>query len=200
MSTQTHAGDGGLTGFAALNAAGEPGLIYLPKRAAIFATVCHRGQFRSSEEPYIRHPERVAMTLKSHCPGETRLIAAGWLHDVIEDCDVTQEQLMWVMDDFDTVYLVMQVTHVSKLSDGNRAVRREMDREHVSRSTPRGATLKCADILDNLSSVFVDPIWAKMYFKEKRAELEVLQHAHCPALLELAWQAYDRGPTIVPKS
>ena len=52
----------------------------------------HEGQTRSSGEPYIIHPVAVARIL-----AEMRLdfetLQAALLHDVIEDCDVTKEQL-----------------------------------------------------------------------------------------------------------
>jgi guanosine-3',5'-bis(diphosphate) 3'-pyrophosphohydrolase len=57
-----------------------------------FAELHHRPQKRSSGEPYIVHPMNVAATLiklRMDCDS----IAAGFLHDVIEDCDVTPEQV-----------------------------------------------------------------------------------------------------------
>ncbi len=52
----------------------------------------HEGQFRASGEPYIIHPVAVADLLRD-IGASASVIAAGFLHDVVEDTDVTPEQL-----------------------------------------------------------------------------------------------------------
>ncbi len=52
----------------------------------------HEGQFRVSGEPYIVHPVAVADLLRE-IGASASVIAAGFLHDVVEDTDVTPEQL-----------------------------------------------------------------------------------------------------------
>ena len=62
------------------------------KAAFEFAEHHHRHQKRSSGEPYIIHPLNVAVTLiKLNMDMES--IIAGLLHDVIEDCDVTEQEI-----------------------------------------------------------------------------------------------------------
>lgn len=57
-----------------------------------FATTHHGIQERNSGEPYITHPIEVARILFSiHSDSDT--ICAGLLHDVIEDCNVSEEEL-----------------------------------------------------------------------------------------------------------
>jgi len=51
----------------------------------------HQGQYRKSGEPYICHPVAVAGLLRDL--GGSSAIAAGFLHDVVEDTDVTIEEL-----------------------------------------------------------------------------------------------------------
>lgn len=62
------------------------------REAHAFGTKCHEGQFRKSGEPYMTHPTSVGFLL-----AESKLdmvtIAAGFLHDVMEDCDVSFEDL-----------------------------------------------------------------------------------------------------------
>ena len=57
--------------------------------AQAFAAAAHDGQFRKGERmPYIEHPVSVARLLKRHgCP--PHVVAAGLLHDTIEDTAVT---------------------------------------------------------------------------------------------------------------
>jgi RelA/SpoT family (p)ppGpp synthetase len=57
-----------------------------------FAYQLHEGQFRASGEPYIIHPVAVADLLRD-IGASAGVIAAGFLHDVVEDTDVTPEQI-----------------------------------------------------------------------------------------------------------
>ncbi|XTZ19365.1 MAG: HD domain-containing protein, partial [cyanobacterium endosymbiont of Rhopalodia fuxianensis] len=61
-------------------------------RAFNFAYQLHEGQYRKSGEPYIAHPIAVAGLLRD-LGGDKAMIAAGFLHDVVEDTDVTLEQI-----------------------------------------------------------------------------------------------------------
>ena len=47
-------------------------------------------------------------------------------------------------------YLVDCLTDVSKPSDGNRAVRKEIDRQHLAKASPKAKTIKLADLIDKL--------------------------------------------------
>ena len=62
------------------------------RQSYVVARDAHEGQTRSSGEPYIIHPVAVSRIL-----AEMRLdietLQAALLHDVIEDCDVTKEDL-----------------------------------------------------------------------------------------------------------
>jgi GTP diphosphokinase / guanosine-3',5'-bis(diphosphate) 3'-diphosphatase len=60
--------------------------------AFTFAYSLHKGQYRASGEPYIAHPVAVAGLLRD-LGGSSAMIAAGFLHDVIEDTDVTAEEI-----------------------------------------------------------------------------------------------------------
>ncbi len=66
--------------------------IHLIKRAYKLAKRAHEGQFRKSGEPYIIHPLSVALIL-SDLEMDKETIVAGLLHDVVEDTDVTLQQL-----------------------------------------------------------------------------------------------------------
>ena len=58
------------------------------KLAEQIATIAHEGQVDKAGVAYINHPRTVA----SMCESEEGKIV-GWLHDVVEDTDVTFEEL-----------------------------------------------------------------------------------------------------------
>ena len=72
---------------------------YLPEDATsliedayLFADRSHDGQLRKSGEPYIAHPLEIALYL-SDLRLDEQTIAASLLHDVVEDCEVTLDEL-----------------------------------------------------------------------------------------------------------
>lgn len=84
------------------------------ERAYDFAKLKHEGQFRKSGEPYITHPMNVALILISvYADFET--ISAGFLHDVLEDCDCTPEEMSDAFGESITK-LVQGVTKLSKIN------------------------------------------------------------------------------------
>jgi len=84
----------------------------LLERAYIFSAREHRGQVRSSGEPYLVHPLEVASTLAEMRLDETS-IAVGLLHDVLEDTLTTKETLQQMFGD-DVAELVDGVTKISR--------------------------------------------------------------------------------------
>ena len=63
------------------------------QRAAEFAARVHEGALRKgSNMPYIVHPKEVAMIV-SVMTKEPEVVAAAYLHDVIEDAGVTYQEL-----------------------------------------------------------------------------------------------------------
>lgn len=85
----------------------------LIKKAYDVAADKHQGQLRKSGEPYVQHPIEVAYILTTlHTSPST--ICAGLLHDVLEDTDMTKEE-MTAMFNEDITNIVDGVTKISKL-------------------------------------------------------------------------------------
>lgn len=83
------------------------------EKAYLFAKEKHEGQFRKTGEPYIIHPMNVALILTTiYADYET--ISAGFLHDVLEDCDCTLEEMEEQFGK-DITKLVQGVTKLSKI-------------------------------------------------------------------------------------
>ena len=67
-------------------------MVTLVEQAYTFADACHQGQVRKSGEPYIAHPLQAAVFLADlNLDGHT--ISGALLHDVIEDCAVTFDDI-----------------------------------------------------------------------------------------------------------
>lgn len=64
----------------------------LVEKAYEWAAKLHDGQIRKSGEPYLAHPLEVAFIL-AHMKLDLPTIAAGFLHDVIEDCQIPMETI-----------------------------------------------------------------------------------------------------------
>jgi len=147
----------------------------MESKAKQFADVAHEGQKRKyTGEPYILHPVAVAELVRS-VPHTPAMIAAALLHDVVEDTPITLDEIERVFG-FEVAVLVEMLTDVSKLSDGNRAARKAIDREHTAKASPAAKTIKLADLIENSKSIMAhDPAFAKVYLVEKALLLEVLR-------------------------
>lgn len=87
--------------------------IKLVLKAYNFANEQHKGQLRKSGEPYIIHPLQVAYILTTIDMDEATICAA-LLHDVVEDTEITHEDLIKEFGE-EIANLVDGVTKLSKL-------------------------------------------------------------------------------------
>lgn len=138
----------------------------------------HDGQRRRyTDEPYIMHPFRVAYTLANIGYDEPTVLA-GLLHDTLEDTDTQPKEILDRWGDL-VLCLVQQVTNPSRPADGNRAARKAIDLKHLQGCSPTAASIKLADIIDNVPAIIqYDPNFAKVYVPEKLAQLELLRHGN----------------------
>jgi len=150
------------------------------------------GQKRKySGKPYWVHPQRVAALVKS-VGGTPEQQAAAWLHDTVEDTPVTIEDVQKYFGDH-VAAMVSDLTDVSTLDQGNRAVRKEIDRQHSAAASAEAQTVKLADLIDNTESIVKnDRNFAKVYLQEKRLLLDVLTKGD-ETLLKMAWEGLVAG-------
>ena len=85
----------------------------LIKKAYDYIMVKHEGQKRKSGEPYTIHLIWVAYILSTLQTGPLT-ITAGLLHDVMEDCDVSREEMVKEFGE-EVTTLVEGVTKISKM-------------------------------------------------------------------------------------
>jgi hypothetical protein len=104
--------------------------------AKAIATIAHRFQRDKIGTPYIEHPRRVAARLS-----EPEQVAAAWLHDVIEDCAITVEDLAAAGISNEVINAVVLLTRTDDNEGGGYY-------EGI-RENPIALAVKLADIADN---------------------------------------------------
>jgi len=115
--------------------------------AATLAARAHDGQTRHDGTPYMQHPSRVAVLLAQAGAGEA-LIAAGFLHDVIEDCTVDWDEIEERCN-ADVADWVAAMTKDMRMPEAAR----EADyRQQLVDGPWQGRAIKLADQIDNFTN------------------------------------------------
>jgi (p)ppGpp synthase/HD superfamily hydrolase len=156
--------------------------VSMVEKAHAFATKAHAGVFRNwSGEPYVEHCERVAASVAA-LGFDSDVIAAAYLHDVVEDCPISAAELAAEFSPR-IAALVVEVTNPKKIPGMSKAERLAGVVKHLAGSSYAGASIKLADMLDNSSNVAaLAPAFAKGYLPKLAAKFAVLGHGH-PELL-----------------
>jgi GTP pyrophosphokinase len=128
--------------------------IALIRKAWKFCVQHHEGQMRASGEPYIIHPLEVAEVL-AEMKLDASAIAAGLLHDSVEDTPATNEEIAAGFGD-QVAHIVEGVTKIEKIQFANREDRQA---ENVRKmllamvSDVRVVLIKLADRLHNMRTL-----------------------------------------------
>jgi guanosine-3',5'-bis(diphosphate) 3'-pyrophosphohydrolase len=137
----------------------------LVSEAAELAARRHNGMARKGRgnEPYINHLAEVANLLSAATDGaDAELVAAGWLHDTIEDTETTREELTQKFS-ARVAALVVECTDDMSLS---KAERRRLQVVNASHKSPSAKLIKIADKISNVGArILPDPS------AEERADL-----------------------------
>lgn len=148
-----------------------------------FAMQAHATQTRKyTGDPYWVHLAEVAGIVATVC-SEPEVLMTAWLHDCIEDQDVDPLTI--------TELFGSTVSHgvwmLSDLETGNRAHRQTLSRERLASTQGWIQDIKLADIISNASSIKLhDPSFAKVYLREKKAMVDVLNYSN-PELRRIAY-------------
>ncbi len=128
--------------------------IEIIRKAYDFSLLHHTGQTRASGEPYLMHPLEVA-NLLAEMKLDTTAIAAGLLHDSVEDTTVTIEEIKEKFGE-QVAHIVEGVTKISKI---DFASREEAQAENVRKmmlamvDDIRVVLIKLADRLHNMRTL-----------------------------------------------
>lgn len=152
-------------------------------RAAAFARRAHEGQRRKyTARPYIEHPARVAGRVAAHPRATEAMVAAAFLHDVVEDTPHTLDE---IEAEFGPVVsrLVGELTNPSKGSKAPRKARKQADLVHLATVSREAKIIKLLDRIDNLRDMMDAPDgFRHLYCAESRRLVAVIMDAD----LELA--------------
>ena len=173
----------------------------LIQKAYYFAEECHRGQMRMSGEPYIAHPLEAANFL-AELKLDADTIMAALLHDVIEDCEITYDE---IKDSFgeSVAKLVDGVTKLTRMDyrlpgdttsdqpDSDLLYAESLRKMLVAMAEDiRVVLIKLADRLHNMQTLDALPVE-----KRKRIAQETLDIysplAHRLGIWEIKWRLDD---------
>lgn len=171
----------------------------MEEEAKGFAREAHEGQFRKyKNEPYIEHPIRVAGLVKT-VPHTEEMICAAYLHDVVEDTDVTLENIKEKFGD-KVADLVSELTDEfvkKKYPHLNRKKRKEKEVQRQSKISKEAKTIKLADVIDNTRDIVEnDRDFARRYVPEMADLVEALQGGDFKLFMRACYEV-QRGKNIL---
>ena len=135
--------------------------------AASFAARSHEHHYRKDgQTPYAAHPGRVAMIVALHFGfTDEKILAAAYLHDVIEDGSVDY-------DDVEEQFGCDVADYVQAMSKDTRLAEAERERrydEQLAAGPWQGRLIKLADVFDNLCDAGTDWGRRKIIGRAERA-------------------------------
>ncbi len=139
-------------------------------KAYRLADEAHQGQVRSSGDPYISHPLAVASILLDYCM-DTDTIVAALLHDVVEDTDISLEEIRKKFGD-DVALMVDGVTKIGQVPLNSKE---EQQAENIRKilmamsKDIRVIIIKLADRLHNMRTLDARPP-----HKQRKTSLETM--------------------------
>lgn len=172
------------------------------KRALVFAAMAHDGGYRKGgKQPYIVHPIETSFIVASITDDE-EVIAAAALHDVIEDTDVSKEELRQVFGE--RIAELVDAESEDKRPDlpatETWKLRKQESIQHLKSECKDVKIIALADKLSNLRSTMHeyekvgDAIWERFNQKDKK-EHQWYHMSMLAVLQELsdleAWKEYQ---------
>ena len=180
-----------------------PDKVDFVKKAYEYAAHAHEGQVRLSGGPYIQHPMETAIYLADlHLDATT--LAGALLHDVMEDCDVSREQLD---EEFgpEVANLVDGVTKLNRLDimaseNSDQPPLRSEDAQNQAASLRkmllamaqdlRVVLIKLADRLHNMRTLRAQPLSRRLAIAQETLDIYA-PLAHRLGMWDIKWRLED---------
>jgi len=144
----------------------------LVRRAYIFSAKVHQGQTRMSGEPYLDHPLEVANIL-AELKLDSATVAAGLLHDTLEDTPTTAEQIKEIFGP-EVAMLVEGMTKISRIELKGREEREaENFRKMIvaMANDIRVILIKLADRLHNMRTLKHLPLEKQKHIAQETLDI-----------------------------
>ncbi len=149
----------------------DPNSIAMINRAYDFAKMKHEGQLRKSGEPYFVHVLNVGYILATLTAGP-QTICAGLLHDTMEDCGISFEEIEQLFD-HEIATLVEAVTKIGSLKFKDEKEYQAANHRKIfiaMAKDVRVIIIKLVDRLHNMRTLMYQPVE-----KQKKISSETLQ-------------------------
>ncbi len=149
----------------------DPNSIAMINRAYDFAKLKHEGQLRKSGEPYFVHVLNVGYILATLTAGP-QTICAGLLHDTMEDCGISFEEIEQLFD-HEIATLVEAVTKIGSLKFKDEKEYQAANHRKIfiaMAKDVRVIIIKLVDRLHNMRTLMYQPVE-----KQKKISSETLQ-------------------------
>jgi (p)ppGpp synthase/HD superfamily hydrolase len=163
----------------------------MEKEALEFARHAHGDQQRKyTKEPYIEHPKRVAETVTT-VPHSTAMICAAYLHDVVEDTQVSIKdierrfgrEVAGLVHELTDEYVKENYKHL------NRRRQKKLEVERQAKMSTAAKTVKLADVIDNTRDIIKnDRNFARRYIPEMEALIQALQGGNFKLLMRACYE------------
>jgi len=144
-------------------------------KALNFATAAHEGQTRKYDGmPYIVHPIAVAKLVKDMTDDEN-MVAAAYLHDVVEDTPTTHEEIFkhFGLRVAELVFDLTDQFTSEEYPKLNRNKRKALEADRLGKCAKDVQLIKICDMADNTKSIVKDdPGFAVLFLREKAYILE----------------------------
>ena len=174
--------------------------LQLVEQAYEFAAIQHDGQFRMSGEPYIEHPLNAALYL-ADLKQDSATLAATLLHDVIEDCNLSKEELeeKFGAEVSQLVDGVTKLTRIDLISAGrldeditdSRAQAESIRKMLVAMAEDvRVVVIKLADRLHNMRTLSALPLERRRAVAQETLDI-YSPLAHRLGMWDIKWQLED---------
>lgn len=138
-------------------------------KAIIFATNAHAGQFRkATKTPYILHPLECGVIV-SQMTNDEEMIAAAFLHDTVEDCEVSIDTIRQEFGERVATFVAAESEDKSK----SWMERKQATVDHLQTASKEDCIVVLGDKLSNIRSLKRDyqscgeALWQRFNQKDK---------------------------------